>query len=163
MAGIDRKKPADEVLALALASGEDLVAAAKMANISERTARRRAADPAFRCRVDELRQAIVEEALGKLTANATKAADTFSVLLSDPNSQVKLAAARAILDYRSRLRADGELLNKVNELETLVKELTHGTEKTNRQDAFNGAADGGPPPQGTEDEPVEGSGPDDHP
>ena len=70
--------------------------------------------------MDELRQAIADEALGKLTANATKAADTFAALLSDQNSQVRLAAARAILDYRSRLRADGELLGKVNELETIL-------------------------------------------
>ena len=39
MAGNDRMRPADEVLALAVASGESIVAAARLVGTSERTAR----------------------------------------------------------------------------------------------------------------------------
>jgi hypothetical protein len=123
MARNGRKKLAVEILALAIASGESLAASAKLAKIGERTARRWAAAPAFRRRVEELRAAIVDEAQGKLTASITRASDTIVALLSDPSAQIKLAAARAILDYRSRLKSEGELADRVNELERLVAEL----------------------------------------
>lgn len=130
----ERKRSALEVLAIGVAAGMSLTDAAKQAGIKYITARRRAADPAFRQRVEELRQAITDQALGRLTKDMTAAADTFTALLADPAAQVRLAAAKAILDYRSRLRADGELVAKVNELETLVRELlSDEPQQPNRQ------------------------------
>lgn len=131
MAGNDTKKQlAREILAVAVASGESIVNAAKLANMSERTARRRATDPAFRQRVEELRQAITDQALGRLTKDMTAAADTFCALLNDPAPQVRLAAAKAILDFGSRLKADGELREKVARLEEILSKLKGTKDET---------------------------------
>jgi len=119
----ERKRSALEVLAIGVASGLSLTDAAKQAGVKYMTARRRAADPAFRQRVEELRQAITDQALGRLTKDMTAAADTFSALLTDPAPQVRLAAAKAILDFGSRLKADGELREKVARLEGILSQL----------------------------------------
>lgn len=154
----ERKRSALEVLAIGIASGLSLADAARQANVKYITARRRAAEPAFRQRVEELRQAITDQALGKLTAHATSAADTFSALLADPAPQVRLAAAKAILDYKSRLKADGELAAKVNELENLVKELLSYEEsaKSNRQINGYSSSSDREEAQGAENEVPEG-------
>lgn len=157
----ERKRSATEVLAIGVASGLSLTDAAHQAGITYITARRRAADPAFRQRVEELRQAIVEQALGRLTKDMTAAADTFKALLTDPAPQERLAAAKAILDYRSRLKADGELVAKVNELETLVRELTsHESEQPNRQDAGQSPSYDRPETESSLDAELEGAGAD---
>ncbi|HEY7310005.1 MAG TPA: hypothetical protein VH643_11655 [Gemmataceae bacterium] len=153
----ERKRSALEVLALGVAGGMSLADAARQANFRYITARRRAADPAFRQRVEELRQAITDQALGRLTRDMTQAADTFSALLADPAPQVRLAAAKAILDYRSRLRADGELREKVDRLESLVQELvSHEPEQPNRQDAGHSPSAGGEETESEENEPIAG-------
>jgi hypothetical protein len=60
------RRNADEALALAVASGQTLRAAAAAAGIGERTVVRRMADLAFRRRVSELRAEMVAQALGKM-------------------------------------------------------------------------------------------------
>ena len=60
------RRNADEALALALATGQTLRAAAAATGISERTATRRWADPDFRRRVSEARAGMVQRALGRL-------------------------------------------------------------------------------------------------
>src|SRR5262245_44873865 len=55
---------ADEVLALGLASGLTIQAAAQHSAVARRTARRRLTDPAFRARVNALRAALVDQAPG---------------------------------------------------------------------------------------------------
>jgi hypothetical protein len=65
MAGSGRRN-ADEALALALAGGQTLRAAAAAAKVAERTATRRMADPAFRQRVAELRGDMVQRSLGRM-------------------------------------------------------------------------------------------------
>lgn len=130
MSNSERKRSALEVLAIGVASGMSLTDAAKQAGIKYITARRRAADPAFRRRVEELRQAITDQALGRLTKDMTAAADTFSALLYDPAPQVRLAAAKAILDFGSRLKADGELREKVARLEETLSKLKGTKDET---------------------------------
>jgi hypothetical protein len=154
---MERKRSALEVLAIGVASGLSLADAARQAGIKYITARRRAADPAFRRRVEELRQVITDQALGRLTKDMTAAADTFSALLTDPAPQVRLAAAKAILDYRSRLKADGELRDKVDRLESLVQELiSNEPGQTNRPAAGNSTANGGNETEGDGGDSIEG-------
>jgi hypothetical protein len=76
-----RNDNADEPLALGLAQGKTVAAAAKAANVSERTAYRRLADPAFRRLVRDLRGEMVSQAVGRLTALSGKALDELERLL----------------------------------------------------------------------------------
>jgi hypothetical protein len=91
MAEIGRRK-GDNALLLALASGQTVRDAARLAGIGERTATRRMADPGFRRRVNELRGEMVGRALGKLADAATEAVDTLRKLLKAKADTVKLGA-----------------------------------------------------------------------
>lgn len=155
----ERKRSATQALAIGVAAGMSLTDAAKQAGIKYITARRRASDPEFGRHVEELRQSITDQALGRLTRDMTAAADTFSALLADPASQVRLAAAKAILDYRSRLKADGELREKVARLETLVREfLSHEQPaSSNRQVTEYASPSVGEETKSAEDEALFGS------
>src|SRR5262245_12483245 len=86
-----------ERLAVLLAGGRSIKAAAAASDIGERTAHRWLEDPAFRAHVAELRGRVLDEALGRLTDAAVAAADELRALLSDSNSSVRLRAALGIL------------------------------------------------------------------
>jgi hypothetical protein len=89
----------DEVLILALATGANLAGAAQQAGVSERTARRRLSDPAFRARVKAQREDLVGQAVGRLSALGALAGDVLSELLASASEQVRLGAVRAALGY----------------------------------------------------------------
>jgi hypothetical protein len=111
------RQNADEVLALALASGQTVRGAAELAQVSERTARRRWADPMFRRRVTELRAEMVGSAVGKLADAAGMAADRLRELLSAQSEAVALSAARSILELGTRLREATEVEERLSALE----------------------------------------------
>jgi len=92
------RRHGDEVLLASLAAGQSTTEAAAVAGMSARTARRRAADPGFRARLDEARAAIVEDAAAQLAAAATDAVSTLRRLLTADSDMARLGAARAILD-----------------------------------------------------------------
>jgi hypothetical protein len=121
------RRSADEALALALASGQTLRAAAEAAGVAERTAARRQADPAFRRRVAALRAELVERALGKLADGMADAAAALRALLAADSEAVRLGAARALLELGVKLREAVELEQR---LATLEAELGEG-KKTN--------------------------------
>jgi hypothetical protein len=105
------KKGLDRFM-LAVASGRTVRAAAKAADISERTARRHAAEPAVQLRIDLLRGQIVKRGAGRVIAGMTAASRELMRLLRDPSPKVRLAAARAILDFGARLGPDDETITK---------------------------------------------------
>ena len=74
--------PRFDALALEVAKGQSVPAAAPALGQAERTARRLAARPEFRARVAELRRDMTAQALGELTAGATEAAQTLRSLLA---------------------------------------------------------------------------------
>jgi hypothetical protein len=111
------RKNADEALALALAAGQTLRAAAEVAGISERTATRRRANPAFRQREAELRAGMVQRALGKLADGMAEAADRLRELLRADSESVCLGAARALLELGVKLRESVELEQRLAALE----------------------------------------------
>ncbi|SRR5579884_3864613 len=111
------RKNADGVLALALAGGLTVEAAAGRAGVGERTAYRRLADPAFCVRVTELRSEMVERALGKMADGMGEAADTLRQLLGAKAESVRLAAARSILEMGIKLREATELDARLRALE----------------------------------------------
>jgi hypothetical protein len=111
------RRNADEALALALAGGQTLRAAAEAAKIAERTATRRMADPAFRRRVTELRGDMVQRSLGRMAEGMSEAADVLRQLLAARSESVRLGAARSLLELGVRLRESVELEQRMRDLE----------------------------------------------
>jgi hypothetical protein len=107
----------DEALALALATGQTLRAAADTTGIGERTATRRMADPAFRRRVADLRADMVRRSLGRLADGMSHAADTLRALLAVESESVRLGAARTLLELGVKLRESVELEARLADLE----------------------------------------------
>jgi len=107
----------DDALILALARGLTVRAAAKMSGYSERQAHRKIDDPAFSRRVSEVRGAVMGRAIGILSAAGTEAARTLRKLLASETDQVRLAAARSILELGNKLREATELSERIEALE----------------------------------------------
>ena len=104
-------------LALALASGLTVVAAAEQAQVSESTVHRRLKQPAFRRLVARLRNQMLEAALGRMAENMTRAADKVARLLDSDNEAIALRAARTLLSLGLRLRDSVELADRIDEIE----------------------------------------------
>jgi DeoR/GlpR family transcriptional regulator of sugar metabolism len=104
-------------LALALASGLSIAAAAQQAGVSESTVRRRLARPAFRRLVARLRGQMLEAALGRMAENMTRAADKVARLIDSDNEAIALRAARTLMSLGLRLRDSVELADRVHEIE----------------------------------------------
>ncbi len=111
------RRNADEALALALATGQTPRASAQATGISERTAARRWADPAFRRRVSELRGDMVQLSLGRLADGMGDAAGKLRELLAAESESVRLGAARSLLKLGVKLRESVELEQRLQTLE----------------------------------------------
>jgi predicted ArsR family transcriptional regulator len=107
----------DVILALALASGATAVAAAEQLKISDRTVRRRLADPAFRQLVAEMRADFIAQAVGRLTQNMTRAADGLVAMLDSGDERVRLRVIRALLTLGHRLHDAVDLELRIRNLE----------------------------------------------
>jgi hypothetical protein len=106
-----------EKAALLLAAGHTIVATARTCEVSERAVRKWLADPAFAARVDELRAAMLERAMGRMLKNTTRAATTLRKLLTNKDGRVQLGAAKAILEGAARLRDTVTLEQRIKALE----------------------------------------------
>jgi hypothetical protein len=111
------RRNADEALALAVASGQTLRAAAEAAGIGERTATRRWADPDFRRRVAELRADMVSRSLGRMADGMAEAADVLRQLLAAESESVRLGAARSLMELGVKLRESVALEERLAALE----------------------------------------------
>jgi hypothetical protein len=123
MANSGRRK-GDVALLVALASGQTVRDAAAAAGIGERTATRRAADPAFRRRVATVRAEMIDRATGQLADSMSAAARVLRQLLDAQSETVRLSAARSILELGAKLREDQELAERIAELETRLLQQT---------------------------------------
>jgi hypothetical protein len=122
------KRNCDEGLVVALAGGASVSAAAAHAGVSDRTARRRLADPAFRTRVDEARGELVRQAVGRLSAIGVLAGDTLEGLIKGAASEaVRLGAARAVLEYMFRGQEIDALARQLDELERRLEGMADGS------------------------------------
>jgi transposase-like protein len=104
-------------LALALASGLSITAAAEHVGVSESTVHRRLKKPAFRRLIANLRGQTLEAALGRMAANMTRAADKIARLLDSDNEAVALRAARTLMSLGLRLRDSIELADRIYDIE----------------------------------------------
>jgi hypothetical protein len=112
------RKDIDDALVLALAGGEGMAGAARRANVSDRTVRRRLAEEAFRRRVDQARTELVAAAVGRLAEGGAEAAVKLRWLVLNARAETTaLGAARAVLDMLFRARQLEDLERRVSELE----------------------------------------------
>lgn len=113
-----RSRKGDEQLLVGLASGLSIREASEKAGLSDRTARRRLAEPGFAERLSDLRMSWVRDAMGHLCSIAGKAARTLEALLDGKSEATRLSAARAIVEMAVRVLDYDDLSRRINELET---------------------------------------------
>ena len=115
MAGKTGQKRRD-VLIEALARGESAARAARLSGWSERTIRRRLKDPEFLQQVQEARQAMLAGATARLAGATGEAVICLRSLLTDDSSNVRLQAAKSIIEMGLRLRDHVELAAEVADI-----------------------------------------------
>jgi hypothetical protein len=107
-----------ERLAVQVASGMSVCAASRKLGISERAGKRWSAKPEFQSTVEAIRKQVISQAVGTLTAGAVKASRTLVELLHKSKSDdVRLRAAKQILEGLLVIREGTELLDRLVELE----------------------------------------------
>jgi hypothetical protein len=111
--GNGKREAADELLVVALASGASYSAAAKAAHISKSTVARRMAEPDFRVRVIEEREAHLDSARRRLAAAGPEAISVLVELSRNATSEnVRLGAARTVADLAlSQRRVAPDIFN----------------------------------------------------
>ncbi|MCR9209588.1 MAG: hypothetical protein NXI28_15255 [bacterium] len=113
-----------EPLAVHVAAGLTVIAAADKVGCSESTAYHISGTKEFRARVNELRTEITSEAVGRLSHGATQAAETLIELLDAANEPtVRLQASKAILASLPAFSEFGELRQRIDQLESQSKGL----------------------------------------
>lgn len=107
-----------ELIAVAVAAGTSVKAAAESCGCSERQGYRISATQDFKNRVSELRSEMTNNAVGELSAAASEAVACIRELLADTNEpSVRLNAAKAILNALGPLSEFGELRARLDALE----------------------------------------------
>ncbi len=97
----------DDKLLAALVSGCHIQNAARSAGISERTAYRRLEDPKFRAQLDRSRKALRESILARLSDAGLDAISALVDLLESEDDNVRLKAAKTLLEALSKLNGQG--------------------------------------------------------
>ena len=107
-----------QVLAVAVAAGSSVKAAAESCSCSERQGYRISATPEFKSRVSAIRAEMTSQAVGELSAAASEAVATIRELLASTNEpSVRLNAAKAILNALGPMSELGELRSRLDALE----------------------------------------------
>jgi hypothetical protein len=109
--------PKQERVALLIAAGRSIKAAAAEAGCGERTAHEWLDNPRYRSFIAELRHRMLDEAVGSLAEATNRAASTLRDLLDDENRNVRLRAALGIIDAVVRLRDHVEIERRISALE----------------------------------------------
>jgi transposase-like protein len=109
-----------EALALALARGLSVRAAARKIGCAESTAFAWRLETGFSERVAVLRSELFCKAVAVLAAFNGRAVAVLGTLLRSENEKVRLQAARSVLELGHSLRSDGELEARVAAIERLL-------------------------------------------
>lgn len=108
-----------EPLALRVAAGLSIKAAADVVKCSTQTAYNISASPEFRSRVSEIRSEVTTEAVGRLANAASQAVDTLVELLDRSNDpSIRLNASKAILAALPTMTEFGELRSRIDAIES---------------------------------------------
>lgn len=117
------KRDRDELIVASLASGATYMQAAKASGVSKATVARRMTEPAFRVRVWEQRERVIDQVRGSLTAAAPAAAVELERLATEAASEsIKLRACLSLLELVLRRRPGLDTLSRT-EATTIVTEL----------------------------------------
>jgi transcriptional regulator with XRE-family HTH domain len=119
MSNNDIQKPRWLPAALKLATGSTQREAAEASGVEPITITRWLRKAGFRQRISQLQSDIVKEALGKLVASTTSAAETLARLLGSKDERVSLEAARSVLTHFLKVREQTEMTERIDELEQL--------------------------------------------
>jgi hypothetical protein len=112
------RKNGREAAVLAIACGETVAAAARKANVAERTLYRWRSDDGFRRDVNQARAEMFSRALGCMAEGIVSGALTLRQLcLKGKSESVRLGAARALIELGSKLRENVELEQRLSALE----------------------------------------------
>jgi transposase-like protein len=135
--------------AMKLVAGESVVAVARELGIPARTIYSWLANREYREYIDNLRTAIVAEAVGRLVDASTRAAETLVRLLDDPDSGIRLRASTSLIETMVRLREHMEFDRRIRVLEERYGHAIEaggfdGDEDDGLPAAPDGAADAGP-------------------
>ena len=114
-----RNKSAEQALLMALAIGATVENAARKAGVSERTAYRHLADPAFQARVDQARRENMARTAGMLSGAALGSVKTLVDLAQDVSvpASVRRGAARDVLEMAVKYRESAEMEQRVAAIE----------------------------------------------
>ena len=117
----------EPALLVALLQGKTIPEAAQATGLSERTIKRRLADPAFVRELQVARQRAVSRAVNVLVEGTTTAAVTLRWLASHATQEhVRLAAARSILEYAFRGVEAVDMAERITQLEAAVASRQNG-------------------------------------
>ena len=112
-----------DAAALAIARGQNVKTAAKETGVGLRTLHRwLTKDQDFQRRIDELRDDLFSQAVGRLSDLSGRAADTLGELLGSKDEKVRLQACRAVLESGFRLREATEWAARVAAIEEFLEE-----------------------------------------
>jgi hypothetical protein len=144
------KRNLDQTLIVAIAAGASCRAAAKKARVSERTARRRMADPEFVAAVRAARALLLRQSVARPADAGARAARTLARLCASSNEVVALSAARAVLTLMFSGFPLADFSDEMAETRAMVEALRAEIEPTHHQAGWRGAtADATPTPAET--------------
>jgi DNA-binding NarL/FixJ family response regulator len=123
----------EAALIVALACGDSVKEAAEKAGVGERTVYRRLADQDFMAKVHKARNMMISQAVGKLSLNCAKAAETLEELLKSDNPRIRLQAAKAILDHSIKLSDNWIIELRLSHLEGLLTPLSDKRKEREKQ------------------------------
>jgi hypothetical protein len=107
-------------VACRLAAGQSVVDISRELNVATRTIFHWLSTPEYKLYVRNLRSALLEEAVGRLSGGATRCVDTLLSLLDDPDPGIRLRSAVSGLQLLGGLRGVVEMADRVEQLERNV-------------------------------------------
>jgi hypothetical protein len=104
----------DPLIAQALAQGCTQAEAARRADVSDRTVRRRLDEPAFKMLLTSARDQLLKNTADRFTSLQDKALDTIEQAMTEGGTADQLRAARMVLEigdrYRDRVELESRLI-----------------------------------------------------
>ena len=117
MAG--KRRNVDALLIVGMATGRPIADVAAEAGVSERTVQRRMAKPEFQRKVSDLRWQMMKDLSGRLSQVSGKAMERLQSLLEADSENVRLGAARSILDQTLRVREAVDFELRLQDVEAM--------------------------------------------
>jgi hypothetical protein len=112
----------DDLLLAALAAGQSQRKAAARAGCGLKKVGRRLADPAFRKRLDSLRELVLDRTMGQLVRGAAKAAHKLVSLVDSEDEKIALEASKSLLTQVLKVREELPMARRIEDLERIVEQ-----------------------------------------